>query len=41
MLGTIIEYMFGGFLIVFIGILMIALIALIVWLIIDFIKNGA
>ena len=41
MLGKIMEYMFGGFLIVFTGILMIALIALIVWLIIDFIKNGA
>ena len=41
MLGKIMEYMFGGFLIVFTGILMITLIALIVWLIIDFIKNGA
>ena len=41
MLGKIMEYMFGGFLIVFTGILMIARIALIVWLIIDFIKNGA
>ena len=41
MLGKIMEYMFGGFLIVFTGILMIELIALIVWLIIDFIKNGA
>ena len=41
MLGKIMEYMFGSFLIVFTGILMIALIALIVWLIIDFIKNGA
>ena len=41
MFCKIIEYMFGGFLIVFTGILMIALIALIVWLIIDFIKNGA
>ena len=41
MFGKIMEYMFGGFLIVFIGILMIALIALIVWLIIDFIRNGA
>ena len=41
MLDKIMEYMFGGFLIVFTGILMIALIALIVWLIIDFIKNGA
>ena len=41
MLGKIMEYMFGGFLIVFTGILMIALIALIVWLIIDFIRNGA
>lgn len=41
MLDKIIEYMFGGFLIVFTGILMIGLIALIVWLIIDFIKNGA
>ena len=39
MLGKIMEYMFGGFLIVFTGILMIALIALIVWLIIDFIKK--
>ena len=41
MLGKIMECMFGGFLIVFTGILIIALIALIVWLIIDFIKNGA
>ena len=41
MLGKIMEYMFGGFLIVFTSILMIALIALIVWLIIDFIRNGA
>lgn len=41
MLGKIMEYMFGGFLIVFTGILMIVIIALIVWLIIDFIKNGA
>ena len=41
MLGKIMEYMFGGFLIVFTGILMISLIALIVWLIIDFIRNGA
>lgn len=41
MLGKIMEYMFSGFLIVFTGILMIALIALIVWLIIDFISNGA
>ena len=41
MLGKIMEYMFGGFLIVFTGILMIALISLIVWLIIDFIRNGA
>ena len=41
MLGKIMEYMFGGFLIVFTGILMIVLIALIVWLIIDFIRNGA
>lgn len=41
MLGKIMEYMFGGFLIVFTGILMIVLIALIVWLIIDFISNGA
>ena len=41
MLSKIMEYMFGGFLIVFTGILMIALIALIVWLIIDFIRNGA
>ena len=41
MLGKIMECMFGGFLIVFIGILMIALIALIVWLIIDFIKNNS
>ena len=41
MLGKIMEYMFGGFLIVFTGILMISLIALIVWLIIDFIKNDA
>ena len=41
MLGKIMEYMFGGFLIVFTGILMIALIARIVWLIIDFIRNGA
>ena len=41
MLGKITEYMFGGFLVVFTGILMIALIALIVWLIIDFIRNGA
>lgn len=41
MLGKIMEYMFGGFLVVFTGILMIAIIALIVWLIIDFIKNGA
>ena len=40
MFCKIIEYMFGGFLIVFTGIL-IALIALIVWLIIDFIRNGA
>ena len=39
MLGKIMEYMFGGFLVVFTGILMIALIALIVWLIIDFIRN--
>ena len=39
MLGKIMEYMFGGFLIVFTGILMIVLIALIVWLIIDFIKK--
>ena len=39
MLGKIMEYMFGGFLIVFTVILMIALIALIVWLIIDFIKK--
>ena len=39
MLGKIMEYMFGGFLIVFTGILMITLIALIVWLIIDFIKK--
>lgn len=39
MLGKIMEYMFGGFLIVFTGILMISLIALIVWLIIDFIKK--
>ena len=41
MLGKIMEYMFGGFLVVFTGILMIALITLIVWLIIDFIRNGA
>ena len=41
MLGKIMEYMFGGFLIVFTGILMIVIIALIIWLIIDFIKNGA
>ena len=41
MLGKIMEYMFGGFLIVFTGISMIVIIALIVWLIIDFIKNGA
>lgn len=41
MFGKIMEYMFGGFLIVFTGILMIALIALIVWLIIDSIRNGA
>ena len=41
MLGKIMEYMFGGFLIVFTGILMIVIIALIVWLIIDFIKNDA
>ena len=39
MFCKIMEYMFGGFLIVFTGILMIALIALIVWLIIDFIKK--
>ena len=39
--GKIMEYMFGGSLIVFTGILMIVLIAFIVWLIIDFIKNGA
>ena len=41
MLGKIMEYMFGGFLVVFTGILMIALIALTVWLIIDFIRSGA
>ena len=41
MFCKIMEYMFGGFLVVFTGILMIALIALIVWLIIDFIRNGA
>ena len=41
MLGKIMEYMFGGFLIVFTGILMIVIIALIVWLIIDVIKKGA
>ena len=41
MLGKIMEYMFGGLLIGFTGILMIVIIALIVWLIIDFIKNGA
>ena len=41
MLGKIMECMLGGFLIVFTGILMISLIALIVWLIIDFIKNSA
>ena len=41
MLGKIMEYMFCGFLIVFTGILMIVIIALIVWLIIDFIRNGA
>ena len=41
MLGKIMEYMFGGFLVVFTGSLMIVIIALIVWLIIDFIKNGA
>ena len=41
MLCKIMECMFGGFLIVFTGILMIALIALIVWLIIDFIRNDA
>ena len=41
MLGKIMEYMFGGFLIVFTGILMIALIALIVWVVIDFIRNNA
>ena len=41
MLGKIMEYMFGGFLIVFTGILMIVIIALIVWLIIDFIRNDA
>ena len=41
MLGKIMEYMFGGFLVAFTGILMIVIIALIVWLIIDFIKNGA
>ena len=41
MLGKIMEYMFGGFLIVFTGILMIALITLIVWMIIDFIRNDA
>ena len=41
MFCKIMEYMFGGFLIVSSGILMLALIALIVWLIIDFIKNGA
>ena len=41
MLGKIMEYMFGGFLIVFTGILMIALIALIVWLIIGFIRKDA
>ena len=40
MFGKIMEYMFCGFLIAFTGILMIALIALIVGLIIDFIKNG-
>nr|DAU29809.1 MAG TPA: Oxaloacetate decarboxylase, gamma chain [Caudoviricetes sp.] len=40
MFCKIMEYMFGGFLIVFTGILMIALIVLIVGLIIDFIKNG-
>ena len=39
MFCKIMEYMFGGFLIIFTGILMIALIALIVWLIIDFIKK--
>ena len=39
MLGKIMEYMFGGFLIVFTGILMIVIIALIVWLFIDFIKK--
>ena len=39
MLGKIMECMFGSFLIVFTVILMIALIALIVWLIIDFIKK--
>ncbi len=39
MFCKIMEYMFGGFLIVFTGILMIALIALIIELIIDFIKN--
>lgn len=39
MLGKIMECMFGGFLIVFTSILMIALIVLIVWLIIDFIKK--
>lgn len=41
MFCKIMEYMFGGFLIVFTCILMIALIALIISLIIDFIKNGA
>ena len=41
MLGKIMECMFGGFLIVFTGILMIALIARVVWLISDFSKNGA
>ena len=41
MFYKIIEYMFGGFLIIFTGILMIAVIALIISLIIDFIKNGA
>ena len=39
MLGKIMEYMFGGFVIIFTGILMIAIIALIVCLIIDFIKK--
>ncbi len=39
MFCKIMEYMFCGFLIVFTGILMIALIALIIELIIDFIKN--